>query len=389
MLSTDIVFLGMHDWRAIPQRSRHLATEMATNHRVFYINPVYYSAPGYIRDVLKGKRLREKCWGVEQVTESLYIMSLPPLFPKGPLYPNIGHLNYSILLPLIRMLLRQFKINNPILWMSTPPDQWLIGRLGEKFSIYDCMDRHSLFFTGRISELISEEEKQMLKRVNLVIASSNDLHDHCAQYNSNVHVVRNGVNPHIFSVDYRAEDDPLQSIPSPRIGYIGYLGPWLDTELLQALARAYPHTSIVLVGPIGTGVEMLRQHPNIHLLGEQHYSKLTPYIRDFDVCIIPFRVNDLTKAVNPIKLYEYLALGKPVVSSALPELEGFQDITYISYSNEEFLANITAALHEVANPDQSQQQRRIHLAFENSWYVRARQIDQIIQNHENLAQTTA
>ena len=373
----DILYFGMDDWYAVHKRPRHLATNLAATHRVFYVNPCYYSAPGFVRDTVRGRRLRKMVWGVEEVSPSLFVLSFPPLFPKGALYPVFGRLNYYLLLPFIRHTLRQFNVDKFILWLSTPSDQFLTGKLNEELAVYDCMDRHGYFYEGYVRQLVEKEERAMLGRVDVVTVSSAQLQEYCCQYHTDVHIVRNGVELADFH-EGRESADPLPEITGSVIGYIGYVAPWIDLDLLASICHSFPNATLVLVGPVIVDVSALKRFPNAKILGERPYQEMAGYISQFDVCLIPFRINELTRAVNPIKLYEYFAMGKSVVTTALPELESYHDVVHVAHSELEFIEGVAAALSEAQNPIPERVQYRQRIAQENSWQRRAAQVDQIL-----------
>jgi glycosyltransferase involved in cell wall biosynthesis len=375
----DILYLGMDEWNAVSKRPRQLATQLARTHRVFYLNPCYYSLWGYARDTLRRRRIRRRYWGVEKITSSLYVVDLPPLFPKGMYYPTLGHVNYGLLLPLIRHRLRELRLHDFILWLSVPPDQWLIGKLGEQLSVYDCMDRYAYFFDGPTRQRVEAEERRMFERVDLVLASSAALQTYCGQHHDDVHLAPNAVDLDLFAPQIIGPADTLASVSGPIIGYVGYVAQWFDLELAAAVARAYPQTTLVLVGPVIVDTSVLQQLPNVILLGERPYPEIAAFVQRFDVCLIPFQVNELTRAVNPIKLYEYFALGKPVVATPLPELDPFRDLLYIGETADAFIAQVAAALDEADRPDPQQVEARKQIAHDNSWQARATQIDQILE----------
>ncbi len=339
----DIVYFGTHDWAAMRQRAQQIALRLAARHRVLYVNPCYYSAPGFVRDLLANRGTRRNIWSVEQISEGLQVASFPPLLPKGPEYPALGRVNFALQLPFIRATLARLNMRRPVLWLVTPADRALIGRLGERLTAYDCMDLHAGFHTGATAARIAAEETRLLRSVDVVFASSPQLVDHCRQHNDDVHLIRNGVDLSNFAGSF----PPLADAPPPPvIGYMGYIGPWVDIDLLIAVARAYPQATLSLVGPVRTDLKGLDALPNVRLWGERPYAEMGAFVQSFDVCLIPFAVNALTQAVNPVKLYEYLALGKPVVSTALPELRHYQDVSYVAEDGAGFIAAVALATEE-------------------------------------------
>lgn len=374
----DIVYFAITDWNAMTQRCHHLAYELSRSNRVFYVNPCYYSAVGYLRDTLLRCRIRSSIMSMREVKSNLYIIDLPPIFPKGLEYPRIGSLNYELLLPLIRMRLNKMHVAHPVLWVSLPPDRALAGRLGEALVVYDCMDKYGAFYPRHVRQRIEAEEQALLSRCDLVFVSSKQLYDHCHQFNSHVYLVPNGVHEQFLKRPQSASE--LSALKVGIIGYVGTLGPWVDIELLEEIALAYPTLILVLIGPVMTDMRSLGQLPNVRILGERPYRELPAHIAQFDIALIPFRVNDLTRSVDPVKLYEYMALGKPVVSTRLPEVERFSGVLQIADTHQEFIREIARTLQ---GPETLSTQRR-ELAAANTWQHRASLVEELITKHYNV-----
>jgi glycosyltransferase involved in cell wall biosynthesis len=170
------------------------------------------------------------------------------------------------------------------------------------------------------SAMMAEMDRRCCRYADLVIASSRDLETHCRELNPNVRLVSHGVDYEHFARACSVTDRPPDLPPGPVIGFFGLLSEWLDQNLIAEVARRIPAAQVVLIGRADVDVSRLKGCPNIHLLGARPFSALPDYVAHFDVGVIPFAVNDLTRAVNPIKLREMLAGGCPVVSTDLPEV---------------------------------------------------------------------
>ena len=262
--------------------------------------------------------------------------------------------------------------------------------------VYHCVDRWDAFDMYD-KEMMRRVDEECCRYAGVVVASASDLYDRCKTYNENTHLIRHGVNyehfaaalgirrrweeekPQMnadergsakkeahspFSPPVRSEDLP----PGPIVGFFGLLSEWVDQDLLVALARELrspevggqrsevggeeedgPSASVVLIGTADVDVSRLEEEPNIHLLGPKPFAELPAYAAWFDVGIIPFVVNELTSAVNPIKLREMIAAGCPVVSTAMREVEvcveqidesasGSHLPAVIGHTHEEFIA---------------------------------------------------
>jgi len=379
-MEPTIVFFGVAEWTAMAQRSHHLARSLAASHRVIYVNPCYYSAFGFGRDALLRKRRRRRVYGIEQVTPSLHVVSLPPLLPKGLEVPGLGRLNYRLLLPLLRRSLRGLGVSRPILWVSLPPDRALAGQLDERLVVYDCMDRHAAFRRGGAARRLAREEEILLSECDVVLASSRGLEAHCSEFNDHVYLVRNGVDATWFQTQARRPLAPLRSGDANQrvLGYVGTVGPWVDVELLVEVARTHPEQALVLIGPVQADISNLVRQGNVQVLGERSYDDVPSLVTQVDVCLVPFRLNAVTQDVNPIKLYESFSLGKPVVTTALPEVEAYREVAYVAQSKSDFLTSVDRALGE---DDDGLRRRRRQIAAENTWALRAQQILGILSSH--------
>jgi GT2 family glycosyltransferase len=239
--------------------------------------------------------------------------------------------------------------------------------------VYDCMDEHAGFTTNSIHH--HELEQNLCQTADLVITSSENLYQKASKTNQNAILIRNGSDiDHFYDLPICHES----MIKKPIIGYYGAISDWFDVELIASSARHYPDYSFVLIGhTYGADTSSLEKLPNVYLLGEKNYQELPEYLSCFDVCLIPFKINSLTLATNPVKFYEYISSGKPVVTTALPELLPHQDICYIARDHGEFIKHIQTALDE---SDQAMISKRKAVAMANSWQSRVGEFEKGINS---------
>jgi glycosyltransferase involved in cell wall biosynthesis len=175
------------------------------------------------------------------------------------------------------------------------------------------------------------------------------------------------------------EAQELQGIPKPRLGYIGQIGENIDYDMIRAIAQAHPEWSLVFVGPIWANKEAevadLSLLPNVRFLGGRPHRQLPGFLRGFDVCLMPHLRNPLTISMDPTKLYDYLASGKPIVSTTIAGVERFPDSLYLGDTSAEFVAGVEAALRE----NGGKIQLRLEQARQNSWPERAAEMWAIVQ----------
>jgi len=206
--------------------------------------------------------------------------------------------------------------------------------------VYYCVDEFSEF-AGYDREAILSAEGRLALRADMVVTTSQALFEAKGPLNANTMLVPHGVDHSHFaratSADTVVPAD-IAGLPRPILGFWGLVQGWVDVALIRQLAVGRPDWSVVLIGEVATDVSALRDLPNVHLLGRRPYASLPGYARGFDAGLIPFRVNRLTRAVNPIKLREYLSAGLPVVSTPLPEVQRYAQLVRIAEPGAGFIA---------------------------------------------------
>ncbi|MDR7946051.1 methyltransferase domain-containing protein [Achromobacter aegrifaciens] len=254
------------------------------------------------------------------------------------------------------------------------PGWWPVAQqLKEKFGgkiVFDCMDDHAGFSTNTAQAL--KVEQALIEAADLVIASSALLEDRCHLLNPRTVQIKNGTEFKHFAQPVR--NGLLEAYSDkPIVGYYGAISDWFDTELIAHCARAKPDWNFVLIGATaGADLNPLQGLPNVHLCGEKSYVDLPGYLAYFDVCTIPFKLVPLTLATNPVKFYEYMSAGKPVVSIDLPELAAYADDCYLAHNAREFIEQLEKAMEQ--RQDEEKIRRRIELAKENSWDARVKSL---------------
>lgn len=236
--------------------------------------------------------------------------------------------------------------------------------------LFDCMDEHSGFSNNSTTSL--NNENTLIKKSDLVIASSDILKEKCSKINRHTKIIRNGSD--FYHFNNPKKNGKLEKLQSkPIIGYYGAISDWFDSSIIEFCAKRKPNWNFVLIGStLGANLKKLNSLKNVHLLGEINYKDLPGYFAYFDVCTIPFKLVPLTMATNPVKFYEYICSGKPVVSVNLPELIQYKKYCYLSNSKKIFLKNLELAYEQC--DDEYKIMERIKLAKENSWDHRVEQI---------------
>jgi glycosyltransferase involved in cell wall biosynthesis len=258
--------------------------------------------------------------------------------------------------------------------------------------LYDCVDELSGFSGVVDVARVLREEKDLVTNSSIVIVTSQALLQKLSKLNSNCYYVPNGADvTHFLKATKASEKIPeIDHLRHPIIGYIGHIADWCDVDLVCRLAELHPEYSVLIVGPVSArsgGLEKFKRHPNITLVGVKKYEVLPKYLAYMDVCLIPFKINRLTLAVNPVKLYEYLAAGKPVVSTALPEVcNNASEFVYVGKNREDFIRKVEEAVEEPKKPGyEAMVAGRVRFAEDNSWEKRIdvfeRLLRQTLQSH--------
>ena len=231
-------------------------------------------------------------------------------------------------------------------WLYTPLMEPLIDAFGAPAAIvYDCMDELSKF--AYAPRELAARETRLMARASVVFTGGYELYLSKRRLHRNVHSFGCGVD---FRHFHRAADGlpvppELDSLPRPRLGYVGVIDERLDYELLDELARSHPDASLAMIGPIvKVDPASLPRGANIHYLGPRPYEQLPAYLAGFDVCLMPFAMNEASRYINPTKTLEYLATGKPVVSTPVRDVvRKFSDAVHIAPA-EDFAARVEDVL---------------------------------------------
>lgn len=350
----DIVIFPIIDWDFRVQRPQHLATNLARlGYRVTYLSINF-------DELLEGRpryRIRDKkAEGVFEI-----ILSCP--FPHPNIYAGIYDAeNLRHLANAINELIDGLGLVFPTAIVHFPTWLPVVNSISGTAIVFDCLD-HLAGFSTTSPEVVALE-KELVCCADAVVTSSSYLHEQVAELREST-IVRNGAEVDFFSTEPIVRAD---FGCAPVIGYYGAIAEWFDIDLVYHVATSRPEWRIVLVGSTaGAEIEKLKDLPNIDLVGEVPYRRITEYLYTFDCCLIPFKVVELIKATNPVKIYEYFAAGKPVVATRIPELELVpRDLVRLADGEEDFLSQISLALSE----DQDLSLKRKLWATNHSWMKR-------------------
>jgi glycosyltransferase involved in cell wall biosynthesis len=291
-------------------------------------------------------------------------------------------INARLLPSLVRRAARRVGLERPILWSYVPQAEVLIEPLDASVVIYHCVDDLGAV-EGIDAANVRAAEARFAARADLVLASAPSLVERMRSHSDNVLFVPNVADTQLFAtaLEPGPVDARVDALPAPRIVFTGaVVESKLDFGLLEELARQRPDWSLALVGPVGPGdpstdVSALEAVPNVHLLGPRRYSELPAVLRGADVGIIPYAVNDITRSVFPMKVYEYLAAGLPVVATPLPALAHVEGVT-VAGGATAMAERIDTAL---ADDDEARRRARSDLAASHSWEVRIAELSAAVE----------
>ena len=346
----DIICFPITDWSFRYQRSNHLLSKFANNgHRIFYLTVNLYS--------------EDTPYSVTNITDNIFEVKLN-CKRHFNIYNDIldKEITESLLLS-FQKILQEFEIS-AFSFIAFPSWARLVLGLKEKYGwpiIYDCMDDYYGF--GNVNKARIDEELNLFRNSDLVLTTSSFLYKKARKVtNKTLYIPNAGEFDHFKQPP---QNNLLTNIKKPIAGYYGAIADWFDNETIEYVATRKSNVNFVFIGhTFGSNIAKLEKLSNVYFLGEKPYRELPLYLYHFDVCLIPFKPTPLIEATHPVKFYEYLASGKPVVSTRLTELIPFGNLCYLSSDKEEFLINLDKAINE---NDPQMVSRRIEFASKNTW----------------------
>jgi glycosyltransferase involved in cell wall biosynthesis len=383
LTGSDIICLSTQDWDGLWTRKQRFMQMFARNgNRVLYIEtPVHLLGldvlpgdPGRFFRFLKGPRLIES---------NLHVATLPILLPFFQMSHTINAANHVLIRRTLRRWISRLGFRKPLLWIYTPFSESLVDDLENTASVYECVDEFRAARGFVRSTVIGAMEDSLLRKVDLTIVTQENLLPRRAAICKNTFCIPNGADTELFrkiALDGSPPPSILKTIPHPRLGFVGHIQYWIDLKLIRYLAERKPGWSFVLIGPVGPLAETsaVKGLANVHFLGRQPQSEIPRLLKGIDVCLNPYKSDDVANHASPLKLYEYLAAGKPVVSTDMAEAHKFSNEVAIAVSREEFLALCVRVLASMPETPATIQ-RRMNLTDEHSWKNRFREVNRVLE----------
>jgi len=256
-----------------------------------------------------------------------------------------------------------------VLWVADPIMTRHIGHTGESVSVFDAIDDWSAHPQKRAMRAwVEDGYASAHDRADVIFTVSKALQDRLGDGRADVHWLPNGVDARRFEGHFDVPAE-LRDLRTPLLGYVGVIQERLDIKAVTALARALPHATIVFVGPVITPrhIEPLLALENVRFLGERSAAEVPAYIHAFDVCLMPHVDDALTRSMDPLKVYEYLAAGKQVVATGIPHTDWPEGLVRRCHTPEEFASAVRLLVEDSGTSDVGDREKRIKFARSRSW----------------------
>lgn len=354
MRRLDVICLSSQDWTDVWTRKQRFMRRLARQgHRVLYVElqASWVSVTLLRRDVGRAFRWMR---GPRKIEDNLYVATLPLALPGFQLSLGVNAANNVMMRAALSRWIRTLGFDRPVLWTYNPYSDGLIGTLGESIAVYECVDEFSASHGLVKADVVGELERRVLRKADHVVVTHENLLRSKRALAPSIELISNAAEVEHFARASLAETqvaEDMRAFRSPVVGVIGTLQYWIDFDLIRFLAEKRPGWSFVLIGPRGrlARTDKIEGVPNVHLLGRRPYDDLPAYVKGFDVCLNPYVIDGTSENCSPLKLYEYLASGKPVVSVDMPEARRFEDVVLIGENYHEVLQR----LEESIRPEQT------------------------------------
>lgn len=384
MLKNKNIIFFANDWNSDNKTSSHqIASLLAKHNRVFFVEAGGMRSPSAtghdfrraFNKILKFFNGAKQIKGEYPDLWTASLLILP--FHKISL---VRKLNQIISILTMRYLIKRYNFKSPIVFYFSPHVQHLCGQLKERLSIFYCIDNYSAYPGVDASE-IRNMDAALSKKADLIFVVSQEIVASKKHYNQNVFYSPHGVDIENFSLQDKTFGKPALlkfADQRPIVMYWGLIADWMDFELVNSLVQNHPEMAFFFIGRICCDPKKLIPKENLLCPGPLPYNELGQYANFSSAMVIPFLINDWTKNINPIKLKEYLATGKPVISTAIPEALRNEDHVKIAYTKEQFSELLSQT---VLNPDIDNIQKQLSFIRQYSWENRVNEISRTIAKH--------
>jgi glycosyltransferase involved in cell wall biosynthesis len=391
MMSTDrstmrpllfsIVCVSPQAWDAdLPTNRQQIMRRAARRgHNVLFVESGSFLWRGLSRILRKPwTELRRRLVG-QTVDTGIQVRSARNVLPWGKRSRLASNVNFALTARMLRRATRELP-RPVVLWLYDPCGASMVGSIGENLAVYDCVDDYAEQYArhSRGKQLVAEADREAGQKCRLVFATTEGLAARHRQTNAHTHLVPNAGDFDHFSPAAKRSlvASELRSLRPPVIGFAGNLTAGkVDFSLLRSVASQRHEWTLLLIGPVRAGAERelatLKEFPNVTWIGWKPYAELPQHVAAFDVGLCPYVGSAYTQNVFPLKVYEYLAAGKPVVATGTPSLTGMEPDVVLVDGAPSVLAAIEVALESSSDVDRA---RRMALAARNTWETRTERL---------------
>ena len=375
----QIVCLATSPWYPIPTRKQQVMSRLRDAEILYFDPSVSVIAP--LKDRSAGPKLKAYRMPGEKVRERITVYALPPVWPFFNRYRWINRRNQRRVAEYVKSAMARHGFEKPVLWTYSPVCADLVDRIPHSALVYDCVDRHSAYGGLMDPALVDRMELELAEKSDMVFATAESLCARLQKANPQARFIPNGANFELFvqAAAPRPVPQDLQGLQGPVLGFVGALQACIEYGYVELAARKRPDWNFVFIGRETPGVDLsaLRALPNVRFLGLKPHDQLPDYLAQFDVCLNLFAAGDLSKDVSPLKFYEYLATGKPIVSTPQPDqVLQFAPVIQIAHTAEEFVETCAAALADTS-PERTA--ARIEAGRQSSWDSRVAEMETILR----------
>lgn len=378
----DIICFGPTDWWGMnPSCTTHIMRSFARTNRILYINPVSSDfmgmrGPGFYKRLLRKAASMLKFF--RKTDHNFYVLS--PLFVPLHGFRLLDIFNNALLVIQLRLIMLLIKVKKPILWVENVRCADIMSRFRWEAIIYHVSDRFEECPYTHNKEILRQRERYVSGNSNLLICTSRQLYNLKRKEYGNVYYLPHGVD---FVLFRRASENArplreLKHIKHPIAGYFGMLTAEIDIDLLTYCAISLPEVSFVFVGRVTAGdYSRLKKMPNVTFFDRMPYEKMPRLCASFDVCMLPWKMTRWIIDCSPLKLLEYMAAGKPIVSVPIPQVaDNYPGLVSIAFAKEQFCRAIK---WELENDNPLRKRKRIAIAAANSWENHNKYLSGIIE----------
>lgn len=375
----QIVCLATSPWYPIPTRKQQVMSRIPDAEILYFDPSATIIAP--LRDKTAKPLMTAWKQPGEKVKDNITVYRLPPVLPFFNKCRAINRVNQKNIAKFVREKMKEHGFEKPLLWVYSPVTVDCVDLIPHSGLVYDCVDRHSAYGGLMNPALVDAMELELAAKTDMTFATAKSLAERLQKAQPEAKFIPNGANFERFFEASKPQLVPedMKDIPHPIFGFVGALQSCIEYDYLEAAAKARPDWSFVLIGKEKPGVDLTALHamPNVHFLGLKPNEQLPQYLAHFDACLNLFAKSDLSKDVSPLKFYEYLATGRPIVSTRQPDqILQYAPLIEIADSQEEFIAACEASLADTA-PERTK--ARIEAGCACSWDSRVAQMCEILQ----------